>query len=87
MKRVQQVEKVVARRTFVFGIRVREVLLELLVLPELRVQLPDRELVVVRDLDLQHLRLFEQVLLVAEHRAQEVFVDARLVGQIVLDWR
>jgi len=61
------------------------VLLELGVLLEHRVDVADRELVVVRHVHVVHLVLPEQLLLADQHVLQEVLVDDGLVGQVVLD--
>ena len=84
--RVQDVEEVLPRRALAGWVLVGEVLDELVVLGELRPEVLDRELVVVRHGDSLDLGLLHQLLLAAEHVLEEVLVDDALVGQVVLDY-
>lgn len=58
--RVQNIEEVGSRWSFVLGVLVGEELEELLVLLELGPERLDGELVIVRDRDLLHLHLLHQ---------------------------
>ena len=84
---VHDVKKVLARRTFAFRIHGGEVSEKLGVLLDLGPQILDGKLVVVGHGDEPHLRLGEQVLVFAEHRLQEVFVDDVVGREIKLDYR
>ena len=77
IERVQDPEKVVARRPLASYEGVGEVLGEVGVLLVLRPELLHRELVVLRDLDRGDGLLLEQLLLAAEHLLEEVLVDVR----------
>ena len=91
MHGVENIEEVLARRTFVFWICVREVLQELLVALKLREEALDRKLIIVRHIDMADLLLLQQLLLPCEHVAEEVLVDRALARKIVLNcikiWR
>ena len=65
--RIEHIEKVLSGWTLVLGKRGGKVLHELLISPELRVEFPDTQLVVVWDRDLLDLSLFEQLFLTAEN--------------------
>ena len=82
--RVKHVEEVLSGWALVLGIRVREVLRELLVALELRVQLTNAQLVVVGDRDLIDCDLLEKLLLAAQHSLEKVLVHGLFIGQIVL---
>ena len=85
VERVQDVEEIVTSRAFIFRENIGEILRELLVLLELRPELRHRELVVLRDLDLLHVLLLEQLLLIREDLLEEVFIHLALGRQVVLD--
>ena len=91
MHGVENIEEVLARRTFVFGIFVWEVLQELLVVLKVRVEVLDRNLIIFGHVDVVDLLLLQQVLLPCEHVAEEVLVDRALARKIVLNcikiWR
>ena len=84
LERVQDVEEVVSRRSFVGWVMVREVTHDDRVLLELWIDVLDGELVVPRHLDGEHVHLLEQLLLPCQHRLQEIFVDHFLVREVVL---
>ena len=81
---VEDVEKVLARRTFVFGIFVWEVLQELLVVLKVRVEALDRNLIIFGHVDVVDLILLQQVLLPCEHVAEEVLGKGALARKVVL---
>ena len=81
---VEYVEEVVTRRSFADGIFFREVRLENWVLLEHRVDPAHGQLVVVRHLDVLHLRLLQQLLLALQDLLEPVLVAHALVGQVVL---
>ena len=60
---------------------------ELTVLLEIRPQCLDGYFIVVRDMDIVDLLLFEKLLLLCEHEFEEVLVDASLIGQVKLHWK
>ena len=84
MHGVENIEEVLARRTFVFWICVREVLQELLVALKLREEALDRKLIIVRHIDMADLLLLQQLLLPCEHVAEEVLGKGALAWKIVL---
>ena len=75
MDGIEDVEEVLPRRTLAIWEDVREVLLHLLIIGELRPEVLDGQLVVVGHLDADDLLLLEQLLLAGEHLLQEVLVD------------
>ena len=81
---VEDVKKVVPGRTLADGILVGEVLGELRVFVKHGPQVLDRKLVVVRDPDCLHLRLFEKHFLATKNFLEEVFVDDILLRQVIL---
>ena len=85
MHGIQDVKEVLSRRTFAFGPIIREEDNELLVLRQARPQILDGKLIILGDIDVVHVLLLEQQLLISEHLLQEVLVDLGLGRKIVLD--
>ena len=81
---VEDVEEVLPRRPLVLRVLGREVLHELGVLLELGPEAPDRELVVMRHLDVVDVGLQNERLLAREDLLQEVVGDQVLIGQVIL---
>ena len=82
---IQYVEEILSRWTFAFGPLIRKEDDELLVLRQARPQILDGKLIILGDIDVVHVLLLEQQLLIGEHLLQEVLVDLGLRRQIVLD--
>ena len=82
----EHIEEVGSWWSFIFGVLVREERLELGILLEHRVDVPDRQLVVMRDLDEGHIRLPQQLLLAREDILEEVLVDNTFIRQIILHY-
>ena len=78
LERVQDIEKVFPWRAFILRVDVREILHHLLILLELGVELLDRQLIVMWDLDLFHLGLLEQLLPPSKDLLEKIFVDISL---------
>ena len=75
MDGVEYIEEVLPGRILAFWEDVGEVLLHLLIIGELRPEVYDSELVIVRDFDEVDLLLLEQLLLLRKQRLEEVFID------------
>ena len=82
---VQDVKEILSRRTLAFGPIIGEEDDELLVLRQARPQILDGKLIILGDIDVVHVLLLEQQLLIGEHLLQEVLVDLGLGRKIVLD--
>ena len=83
----QEIKEILSIRPFVFGILVREVLLEMSILFEHWINVADGQLLVVGNLNVLDLALLEEGLLATKHILQEIFVDHSIIGQIVLDYK
>ena len=87
VKRVEDVEEVIARRAFAHGILVREVLHELGVLQEHWIDSLDTELWILRHLDVNDLLLLHELLLSSQDLLDEVLVHDSLVWEVELDYK
>ena len=85
--RVHDVEKVFAWRTLVLRILGGEILHEVGVLLHLRPERLDGDLVVLGDMDVVHLLLFEELLIFCEHLLEEVLGHASLFWKVELYWK
>ena len=86
MDRIQDVEEVLASWVSILWIFVLEEDVECCILGEILVQPLHRELLVVRDVDILHLLLLQQPLLVVEDLSEEVLVDLGDGWEVVLDY-
>ena len=84
---VEHVKEVVPRRPLVLGVGIGEVLEELGMLGYVWPQSLDRQLLVVRHVDVRHLGLMEELLLLGEDLLQEVLGQGARLWQVVLDYR
>ena len=82
---IKYIEEILSRWAFAFGQLIRKEDDELLVLRQARPQILDGKLIILGDIDVVHVLLLEQQLLIGEHLLQEVLVDLGLRRQIVLD--
>ena len=82
--RIHDVEKVVSGRTPVLRIDRREVLHEVCILVHLRPERLDGYLVILGDMDVVHLLLFEELLIFSEHCFEEVLGHAALFWKVKL---
>ena len=78
--RGQDIEEILSWRPFILRILIREVHHELGILFEHRVNVIDRELIVVRNGDVLDCPLLEQMLLAREHVLEEILVNYRFIG-------
>ena len=85
MHGIQDVKEILSRRTLAFGPIIREEDNELLVLRQARPQILDGKLIILGDIDVVHVLLLEQQLLIGEYLLQEVLIDLGLGRKIVLD--
>ena len=85
VQRVEHVEEVVPRRPLVLGEVIWKVPGEQIVILELRPQLLDRQLIIVRYYYVAHICLLNEGLLIRENLLEEVFVDERGRRQVELD--
>ena len=82
---VQDIEEVFSWWSLADRVFVRKVGHHFNVLRELWIEVLHRQFVVVGHLDSDHVRLLQELLVTGEHCLQEVFVDDRLVRQVVLE--
>ena len=82
---VQNVEEILSRCTLSFRVLIWKVLHHLSILQEHRVHGLDTELVIVCDLDMLHISLFQKLFSAREDVLEMVFVDDRLIRQIELE--
>ena len=82
---VENIEEIISRRALILGILVGEEGHHGGILLELRIEILDRDLVVVRDLDLLHRALPQQLLLASQNILEKVLVDHWLRWQIELE--
>ena len=85
--RVHDVKEILAWWSLVLRILGGEVLHEVGVLLHLRPERLDGDLVVLGDVDVVHLLLFEELLIFCEHLLEEVLGHALLFGQVKLYWK
>ena len=76
LHRVDHVEIILSRRPLALREFIRKILGHVGVARELRPERPYREFIIVGNLDVDHILLPEQLLLIAEHLFEEVFVYA-----------
>ena len=81
---VQDIEEIGTRRALAHGILVWKVRLEAGIFLEHRVDVSDRQLVVMGDLHVSDICLLEQLLLADQDVLEKVFCDHCLVRQVVL---
>ena len=83
---VQNVEEIILSRcTLSFRVLIWKVLHHLSILQEHRVHGLNTELVIVCDLDMLHISLFQKLFPAREDVLEMVFVDDRLIRQIELE--
>ena len=82
---IKYIEEILSRWPFAFGPLIRKEDDELLVLRQARPQILDGKLIILGDLDVVHVLLLEQQLLVGEHLLQEVLGHLGLRRHVVLD--
>ena len=75
MDRVHDIEEVVPGWTFVLSVDVREIRGKLRVFLQVRPQSPDRQLIVVRDLDGVYIGALQQLLVPGQDILEKVLVD------------
>ena len=81
---IQDVKEIVPRRTFALSVSIREVAHEDAVLGHKRVKVLDRQLFVLRDLDVPDLVLLVEVLLSLDDLLQPVFVAHAGIWEVKL---
>ena len=84
MQSIQYVEEVLSRRPLAFRILVWKVGEKVRILRELRIEISNGELVVLRNFNLVDLLLLEQLLLACEDLLEKVLIDDRFIRQIEL---
>ena len=82
----EYIEEVCSRRTFILWILIRKVRLEISILLEHGVDVPDAQLVIMWDLDEGHVRLPQQLLLARKDILEEILVHYPIIREIILHY-